>query len=112
MTLVLTASSSGALLGRRQLVVGDQDGVAGLRLGGDQLVDLALADVEVGVDMAAVLPLGAHDLGAGGVGQAGQLADRFLGRPARVVAGVDGDEEGALDRRGEIDHVFGHTRAG
>ena len=98
----------GALLGGRKLVVGDQDGVAGLRLCGDELVDLALADVPVGVDMAAVLPLRADDLGAGGVGQAGQLGDRLLGRPARILAAVDGHEKGALHRRGQIDHVFGH----
>ena len=109
MTLVLTASSRARCWRRRELVVGDEDRVAGLRLRGHQLVDLALAHVVVGVHVAAVLPLRADDLGAGRVGQAGQLLDRFLGRPAGVVAGVDRDEEGALRGRGEIDHLFGHT---
>ena len=53
------------LLGRAQLVVGDEEVEAGLRLGRDELLRLALADVPVGVDVAAVLPLGADDLGAG-----------------------------------------------
>jgi len=101
-----------ALLGRRELIVGDHDRVCSLRLGRDQFVDFALTNVEVGVDVAAVLPLRTHDFGAGGVGQAGQLRDGFLGSPARVVARVDGNQEGALHRRGQIDHVFGHTGPG
>ena len=71
----------------------------------DQLLGLALADVPVGVDVAAVLPLGADDLRAGGVGQVGELGQRFLGRPAGVLAGVDGDQEGTLDGRREVDHA-------
>ena len=51
-----------ALLGGRQLVVGDQDVEAGLALGRGELLGLALADVPVRVDVAAVLPLGADDL--------------------------------------------------
>ena len=102
----------GSLLSRRKLVVGDQDRIAGLGLGGHELVDLALADVEVGVDMAAVLPLGAHHLRARGVRQAGELSDRLLGRPAGVVAGVDGHEEGPFDGRGEVDRLSAHIGAG
>ena len=100
-----------ALLGRRQLVVGDEQVEAGLALGRDELLRLALADVPVRVDVAAVLPLGADDLGAGGGGQVGQLGERVLGGPAVVAAGVDGDEEGLLDGRGEIDEVGGHASA-
>ena len=74
----------GPLLAGRQLVVGDEDVEAGLALGGDELLGLALADVPVRVDVAAVLPLGADDLGAGGRGQAGQLGERILGGPAGV----------------------------
>ena len=88
-----------ALLGRRQLVVGDEHVEAGLALGRDELLRLALADVPVGVDVAAVLPLGADDLGAGGRREVGQLGERVLGGPAVVAAGVDGDEEGLLDGR-------------
>ena len=54
-----------ALLGGRQLVVGDQQVEAGLALGGGELLGLALADVPVRVDMAAVLPLGADHVGTG-----------------------------------------------
>ena len=88
-----------ALLGRRQLVVGDEHVEAGLALGRDELLGLALADVPVRVDVAAVLPLGADDVGAGGRRQVGQLGERVLGGPAVVAAGVDGDEEGLLDGR-------------
>ena len=52
----------GALLGGRQLVVGDEDVEAGLALGRGELLGLALADVPVRVDVAAVLPLGADDV--------------------------------------------------
>ena len=55
-----------ALLGRRQLVVGDEHVEAGLALGRDELLRLALADVPVRVDVAAVLPLGADDVGTRG----------------------------------------------
>jgi hypothetical protein len=63
------------LLGRRQLVVGDQDVETGLALCGDQILGLALADVPVGVDMAAVLPLGADHLGACRRRQVGELGE-------------------------------------
>ena len=103
MTLTLSSSSSALLLGRRQLVVGDEEREAGLALGRGQLLGLALADVPVRVDVAAVLPLGADDLGAGGVGEVRELGERILGRPAVIVAGVDGDEEGLLDGEREVD---------
>ena len=99
----------GTLLGRRKLVVGDQNRVAGLGLGRDQLVDLAFADVVVGIQVAAVLPLRTHHLSAGGVGQACQLPYRLLCGPSRVVTGVHGDEKCALFGRRQIDHVLWHT---
>ena len=58
------------LLAGRELVVGDEEVEAGLALGRDELLGLALADVPVGIDVAAVLPLGADDLGPGGRGEA------------------------------------------
>ena len=96
------------LLGGRQLVVGDEQVEAGLALGRDELLRLALADVPVGVDVAAVLPLGADHLRPGRGGQVGELGERILGAPAVVAAGVDGDEERLLDGRGEVDEVGGH----
>ena len=76
----------------------------------EQLLGLALADVPVRVDVAAVLPFGAHDLRARGRREAGQLGQRFLGGPAVVRAGVDGDQEGLLDGRGEVDGLSGAHR--
>ena len=73
----------------------------GPRLG--QLLGLALAHVPVGVDVAPVLPLRAHDVGARRGRQRGELGQAVVGGPSFVVAGVDGDEEGLLDRRGEVD---------
>ena len=64
------------LLVGRELVVGDEEREAGLRLGVEQLLGLALAEVPVGVDVAAVLPLRADDLGAGRVGERGKLVER------------------------------------
>ena len=95
------------LLRRAELVVGDQDVEAGLgpRLG--QLLGLALAHVPVGVDVAAVLPFRAHDVGARRGRQGGELGQAVVGGPALVVAGVDGDEERLLDGRGEVDRVAG-----
>ena len=100
------------LLGRRQFVVGDQDVEPGLALGGDELLGLALADVPVRVDVATVLPLGADDVGARGRREVGEFGEQILGRPAVVAAGVDGDKEGLLDGRGEVDQIGGHAREG
>ena len=65
----------GSLLGRRELVVGDQHVEAGLALRAEQLLGPALAHVPVRIDVAPVLPLGADDLGTGGHRQAGQLGE-------------------------------------
>ena len=99
-----------ALLGGRQLVVGDQDVEPGLALGRDEILRLALADIPVGVDVAAVLPFGADHVGTGRGGQAGELGERILGRPAVFGAGIHGHEERLFDGRCEIDHVGGHVR--
>ena len=77
--------------------------------GRDQVLGLALADVPVRVDMAAVLPLSTDHLGAGRGGQVRELGERILGGPAVLGPGVDGDEEGLLDGLGELDErVAGH----
>ena len=91
------------LLAGRELVVRDQQVEAGLALGLAELLGLALADVPVRVDVAAVLPLRADDVRPGGGREVGELGQRVLGAPAGVVAGVDRDEERLLDGRGEID---------
>ena len=93
------------LLAGRQLVVGDEHVEAGLALGAAQLLGLALADVPVGVDVAAVLPLRADDVRAGRRREVGELGERVLGGPALVVAGVDRDEERLLGGRCEIDQL-------
>ena len=102
----------GALLGRRQLVIGDEDVEPGLALGRREFLGLALADVPVRVDVAAVLPLGTDHLGAGRGGEVGELGERVLGGPAILGARVDGDEEDLLDGGFEIDEMGGHARAG
>src|SRR4051794_40859645 len=61
--------------------------------------------------MAPVLPLRADHFGAGGVGQARQLTEGLLGRPARVLARVDGDQEGALERSRQIDRLVASVHA-
>src|SRR5207244_8568825 len=98
-------------LAGRQLVVGDEYVVAGLAPGVRKLLGLALPDIPVGIDMAAVLPFRTDYLGTRSVRKAGELGERILGRPATVIAGVDGDEEGLLDRGDEIDELTGHGRS-
>ena len=95
------------LLRGRELVVGDEQVEARLALGREQLLGLALADVPVGIDVAAVLPLGADDVRAGRHGEAGELAERVFGGPAGIVAGVDGEQECALGGRRDFDHGTG-----
>ena len=105
MTLTFRRLSSAFCWLGRQLVVGDEQVEAGLALRLGELLGLALADVPVRVDVAAVLPLGADDVGAGGRREVGELGQRFLGGPAGIVAGVDREEERLLDGRREIDRV-------
>ncbi len=101
------------LLVGAQLVVRNEQREAGLGLGMSQLLRLALADVPVRVDVPAVLPFRANHLGARCCGQVGELGQRLLGGPACVLAGIDGDQEGTLDRRHEVDHPIAtgaHTK--
>ena len=77
-----------------------------------ELLGLALAHVPVRVDVAAVLPLGADDVGARRGRQGGELGQAVVGGPAVVVAGVDGDEERLLDGRGEVDRLSGGSWPG
>ena len=83
MTLTLSRLSRLFCCAGAELVVGDEDVEAGLgpRLG--QLLGLALAHVPVGVDVAAVLPLRAHDVGAGRGRERGELGQAVVGGPAR-----------------------------
>ena len=101
------------LLVGRELVVGDEEREAGLATSpSSELLRLALAEIPVGIDVATVLPLRPDHLGAGRVGKRGQLLERGLRRPTGIVAGVDGDEEGTLLRRGELDQRGrGHARS-
>ena len=96
------------LLRRRQLVVGDQDVKARLAFGGRQFLCLALADVPVRIDMAAVLPFGANDFSASRRSEVGELGQRVLRGPTVVLTGVDGDEEDLLGGRNEVDEVVWH----
>ena len=99
-----------ALLLGSQLVVGDEQREAGLGLRGRQLGRAALAEVPLGIDVATVLPFRTDDLRAGRVGQARELGERILRRPAVGVAGLDRDEESALDLGLEIDRATtGHV---
>ncbi len=83
-----------ALLARRQLVVaGDQVGVAGGDLG-LQLVELAAADVAVGVGLLALLHGLAGGRDAGGAQQLLQLGERI----ALLAAAGDADRQRPLAR--------------
>ena len=82
-----------------ELVVGDEHGESGLALGRLQLLCLALAEVPVGVDVAALLPLGAHHLGAGCVSEVGQLGERLQVRENPAVnLGAVGETAGGVLR--------------
>jgi hypothetical protein len=93
----------GLLLTRRQLVVSNEQVESRLRLRGHQLLRLALADVPVLVEVAAVLPFRSDDRGSGRLGERDELRERVLGVPAGVVASVDGDEEHLLGDRRDLD---------
>jgi hypothetical protein len=100
------------LLVRAQLVVGNEHRKASLCLRLCQLLGFSLAQVPVRVSVPTVLPLRPHHLGTSRGGQRGELLERILGRPARVLAGVDCDEEGAFGGRGNLDEaVSWHGRA-
>ena len=107
MTLTLSSSSSARCWAGDSSSSAIRTLEAGLALGRGQVLRLALADVPVRVDVAAVLPLGADHVGAGGRGEVGELGERVLGGPAVLGADVDGDQEGLLDRRRDVDQMAG-----
>jgi SAM-dependent methyltransferase len=60
--------------------------------------------------MAAVLPLRPDHVGARRRREVRELGERVLRVPAGLVAGIDGEQEGALDRGFEIDQLgWGHV---
>ena len=83
MTLTLSSSSRARCWAGDSSSSAIEDVEAGLALGRDELLGLALADVPVRVDVAAVLPLGADDLGTGRRGEVGELGQRVLGASSR-----------------------------
>ena len=99
-----------ALLVRRQLVVDDEQVEVGGRLLVDQLGRAALAEVPHRIGLGTALGGAAHDGRPGRLGQGGELGQRALHRPPTITGIVEADEEGALDRGGEVDHAcaFGH----
>ena len=98
------------LLVRGELVVDDEQVEVAGRLLVDQLRRAALAEVPHRVGIGAALVRAAHHGGPGRLGQGGELRQRALHRPAFITGIVEADEEGALDRGGEVDHAgaFGH----
>ena len=69
-----------------------------------------LPKYHTGSGVGAALGGGAHDGRAGRLGQGCELGQRALHRPPTITGIVEADEEGALDRGGEVDHAcaFGH----
>ena len=83
-------------LARGQLTVADHGVGAGR---GDDVADLgglARADVGGGVRLVAALAHGLEDLGAGGLGQGGELGERAVGVDLRPL-GPHADEDHALE---------------
>ena len=112
MTLTRSSSSSERCCAGDSSSSAIEDVEAGLAFGRCQFLGLALADVPVRVHVAAVLPLGADDVGPSCRRQVGEFGEGFLGGPAVLDAGIDGDEEDLLDRCLEVDQVAGHAPAG
>ncbi len=85
-----------SLLTGAQIFVADQQ-VIDLRLAQRlQVVELALADEERGIDLRAPLHLGADHLATGGAGQVGQLGQLHGQCLRRGPGQLDGDEVGTL----------------
>ena len=103
MTLTLSSDSRLFCCAGRELVVGDEDVEAGLALRLEQLLGLALAHVPVGIDVAAVLPLGADDVRARRGRERGELGQAVLGGPALRRRRCRRRQERLLDGRGEVD---------
>ena len=92
-----------ALLGRRELVVEDDEvDVEGVR-GPAQLVGLAGPDVGRRVGTVPALQHGADRLRARGVGEAAQLFERILGLRRGVGADAGADEQRPLADDLEVD---------
>ena len=90
-----------ALLGGAEFVVEDDGGVVQFGGLGDDLFELALADVGGRAALGQVLDGLADDFSAGGAGEEGEFFEGGFGAPAAAVSGgwqfaVGGDEEGAL----------------
>ena len=85
-----------AQLRRRQLVVEDDDVDVGLCCGGRERLDLAGAEKRRRIRLRPFLEHAQHDLGAGGLRQAGELVERALGVEPAGASGDQADERGAL----------------
>ncbi len=83
-------------LSRRQIVV--EDDHVGVRPAGEilQLVRLAFANVESGIDAFAVLQNLADDGQRGRVGEAGEFVERFFGFPRGYTGQSDANEKGGF----------------
>ena len=89
-------------LRRRQLVVEDDDVDVGLGARRGERLDLAGAEEGRRIGLRPLLQHAQHDLGAGGLGQAGELVERALGvEPARA-AGDQPDQRRALRRLSRV----------
>ena len=93
-----------------ELIVGVEHGEPRLVLGRPKLLGLALSEIPVGVDVAAVLRLGTHHFGSSSLSKAGQLGKGVFGRPAVVVAAIDSDEEGTFCPGYQVDGVVSAHR--
>ena len=64
-----------------------------------QRLDLAGAEKRRRIGLRPLLQHAQHDLGAGGLGEAGELVERALGVEPPRAAGDQADQRGALARR-------------
>ena len=83
-------------LRRRQLVVEDDDVDVGFGARRGERLDLAGAEKGRRIGLRPLLQHAQHDLGAGRLGQAGQLVERSLGLEPPRAAGDQADERRAL----------------
>ena len=85
-----------AQLRRRQLVVEDHHVDVGFVAGERDQIELAAAEKRRRVGPRALLRHAQHDVGAGGVGQAGQLLERLFGNMTALGPGDKAHERSAL----------------
>src|SRR5207253_4821123 len=83
----------------RQLAVEDHDVHAGLRGGCGQRFDFAGAEIRGRIRFRPLLQHAEHDVGAGRIGEAGELLERALRFVAPRAPGNQADERGALAPR-------------